>query len=72
MSLVYVDTSVLAKRYLRGPDPDDVGAWLAEPAHRRLGRAAMNVGLRVKSFQAQVPASAPPSGHRGETSGRGR
>ena len=36
MSLVYVDTSVLAKRYLRGPDSDDVDAWLAKPAHRFL------------------------------------
>ncbi|NWG74131.1 MAG: type II toxin-antitoxin system VapC family toxin [Rubrivivax sp.] len=36
MSLVYVDTSVLAKRYLRGPRSDDVDDWLAEPAHRFL------------------------------------
>lgn len=163
MSLVYVDTSVLAKRYLRDPDSDDVDAWLAEPAHRflvsdlvvvelesvvarrarelqddldrnqvrlridddmrcgffgvhmldtsvlisarrliaegpplatlnalhlasaidggadvlatddrQLGRAALNAGLRVKSFQAQEPASAPRSGHHGERSDRGR
>lgn len=160
MSLVYVDTSVLAKRYLRGPDSDDVDAWLDEPAHRflvsdlvvvelesvvarraralpggldrnqvrlridddmrsgffavheldtsvlisarrliaegpalatldalhlasaidggadvlatddrQLGRAAMDAGLRVKSFQAQESASAPPTGHPGERSG---
>lgn len=160
MSLVYVDTSVLAKRYLRGPDSDDVDAWLDEPAHRflvsdlvvvelesvvarrarqlpgsldrnqvrlridddmrsgffavheldtsvlisarrliaegpalatldalhlasaidggadvlatddrQLGRAAMDAGLRVKSFQAQENASAPPTGHPGERSG---
>lgn len=36
MSLVYVDTSVLAKRYLRGPRSDDVDDWLAEAAHRFL------------------------------------
>mgnify|MGYP001412089064 CR=1 FL=1 len=36
MSLIYVDTSVLAKRYLRGPASDDIEDWLDDPAHRFL------------------------------------
>lgn len=36
MSLIYVDTSVLAKRYLRGPASDNIDDWLDEPAHRFL------------------------------------
>lgn len=36
MSLIYVDTSVIAKRYLRGPASDDIDDWLDEPAHRFL------------------------------------
>lgn len=36
MSRVYVDTSVLAKRYLRGPASDAVDDWLDQPAHRFL------------------------------------
>lgn len=36
MSLVYVDTSVLAKRYLRGPASDAIDDWLDEPAQRFL------------------------------------
>lgn len=36
MSRVYVDTSVLAKRYLRGPASDDVDDWLDEPSLRFL------------------------------------
>jgi predicted nucleic acid-binding protein len=36
VSLIYVDTSVLAKRYLRGPASDNIDDWLDEPAHRFL------------------------------------
>ncbi|MBI3157806.1 MAG: type II toxin-antitoxin system VapC family toxin [Burkholderiales bacterium] len=36
MSRIYVDTSVLAKRYLRGPASDDIDDWLDGPAHRFL------------------------------------
>ena len=36
MSLIYVDASVLAKRYLRAPASDEIDDWLAEPANRFL------------------------------------
>jgi hypothetical protein len=58
MSVDYFDAGVVAKRYLRDPDSDEVDAWLAEPAHRHMGRAAMIAGLRVKSFQAQIAMTA--------------